>query len=149
MSSLQVTGKAQGPLADAAERFDRLAQVVKEQQRSETRSGQRVALSETFSASPEEAWAKKFMTQAIGPAPAGVPSPSFPGFPGFGPAGSPAMQSFQSQGAQGAKPVGNMLASASALRPGGDLRAAAGTRAETVRPARRQRSWLAWLLLGR
>jgi hypothetical protein len=57
-----------GALADAAERFDRLARVVKDQQLAETRSGPRIALNEAYVASPEEAWAKKFMTQAIGPA---------------------------------------------------------------------------------
>ena len=62
---VSMTGR--GALADAAERFDRLARVVKDQQLAETRSGPRIALNDVYVASPEEAWAKKFMTQAIGP----------------------------------------------------------------------------------
>ncbi len=65
-------------LAEAAERFDRLARVVKDQQLSETRSGPRIALNETYVASPEEAWAKKFMTQAIGPVAMRLEPPAAP-----------------------------------------------------------------------
>ena len=69
-----------GALADAAERFDRLARVVKDQQLAETRSGPRIALTDAYTASPEEAWAKKFMTQAIGPAIASLQPPTMPVF---------------------------------------------------------------------
>ena len=144
---LETSKKPRGPLADAAERFDRVAQVVKEQQLSETRSGQRVALSETYSASPDEAWAKKFMTQAIGPVVADAAAPALPALPPFL-ARAQVTQDF----AAVPKAPAQSLASASSLRPGGDLRAAAGMRAESnsvASVARRQRSWLAWLLLGR
>ncbi len=77
MSDLTKPG-ARGALAEAAERFDRLARVVKDQQLSETRSGPRVALSDTYVASPEEAWAKKFMTQAIGTASGTAVAPALP-----------------------------------------------------------------------
>src|SRR5512136_802988 len=60
--------QARSALTDAAERLDRVARVVKDQQLAETRSGPRIALNDAYVASPEEAWAKKFMTQAIGPA---------------------------------------------------------------------------------
>jgi hypothetical protein len=69
-----------GALADAAERFDRLARVVKDQQLAETRSGPRIALTDAYTASPDEAWAKKFMTQAIGPAIASLQPPAMPVF---------------------------------------------------------------------
>ncbi len=57
-----------GALAEAADRFDRLVRGVKDQQLSETRSGPRIALTDSLVASPEEAWARNFMTQSIGPA---------------------------------------------------------------------------------
>src|SRR5258707_673821 len=60
-------GAARSALAEAGDRFDRLARVVKDQQLPETRSGPRVALAETSGARPEQAWAKNFMTQATGP----------------------------------------------------------------------------------
>lgn len=148
MSSLS---NAKSALADAAERFDRLARVVKDQQLSETRSGQRVALGETYSASPEEAWAKKFMTQAIGPAAGTFTVPTVPPIAAFVPAGQAplAMQGFVAASPPPVQAVEKGgLASASALRPGGDLRAAAGMKASTPKRARR-RSWLGWLFLGR
>ncbi|MGC9954411.1 MAG: hypothetical protein ABSD21_09060 [Rhizomicrobium sp.] len=56
-----------GALADGAERFDRLARIVKDNQLSRTKTGQRPPETETFVLSPEDAWAKKYMTQCIGP----------------------------------------------------------------------------------
>jgi hypothetical protein len=74
--SVNVSGR--GALADAAERLDRVARVVKDQQLAETRSGPRIALNDVYIASPEEAWAKKFMTQAIGPAALRLEPPAAP-----------------------------------------------------------------------
>jgi len=74
--SMSVSGR--GALADAAERLDRVARVVKDQQLAETRSGPRIALNDVYIASPEEAWAKKFMTQAIGPAAMRLEPPAAP-----------------------------------------------------------------------
>ena len=74
--SINVSGR--GALADAAERLDRVARVVKDQQLAETRSGPRIALNDAYIASPEEAWAKKFMTQAIGPAAIRLDPPQAP-----------------------------------------------------------------------
>ena len=56
-----------GPLAEAAERLDRVANVVKDQQLARTRSGARKPESEAFVLSPEEAWSKKYMIQCVGP----------------------------------------------------------------------------------
>ena len=56
-----------GALADGAERFDRLVRVVKDSQLSRTKTGPRPPQSEIFVLSPEDAWAKKYMTQCIGP----------------------------------------------------------------------------------
>ncbi|MGA7675589.1 MAG: hypothetical protein WCA78_11190 [Rhizomicrobium sp.] len=56
-----------GSLVDGAERFDRLARIVKDNQLSRTRTGPRPPATETFTLSPEDAWAKKYMTQCIGP----------------------------------------------------------------------------------
>jgi hypothetical protein len=56
-----------GPLADAAERLDRVVSTVKDQQRARTESGARPPESEAFVLSPEEAWSKKYMIQCVGP----------------------------------------------------------------------------------
>jgi hypothetical protein len=56
-----------GPLAEAAERLERVANVVKDQQLARTRSGARRPESEAFVLSPEEAWSKKYMIQCVGP----------------------------------------------------------------------------------
>lgn len=73
-----VNTQSRGALAEAAERLDRVARVVKDQQLAETRSGPRIALNDAYIASPEEAWAKKFMTQAIGPAAMRLEAPPAP-----------------------------------------------------------------------
>jgi hypothetical protein len=56
-----------GPLADAAERLDRVINVVKDQQLARNQSGVRRPESEAFVLSPEEAWSKKYMIQCVGP----------------------------------------------------------------------------------
>jgi hypothetical protein len=56
-----------GPLAEAAERLDRVVSIVKDQQRARTNSGERPKESEVFVLSPEEAWSKKYMIQCVGP----------------------------------------------------------------------------------
>jgi hypothetical protein len=56
-----------GALAEAAERLDRVAAVVKDQQLARTQSGRRKPESEAYVSSPEEAWSKKYMIQCVGP----------------------------------------------------------------------------------
>jgi len=56
-----------GPLAEGAERFDRLVRIVKDGQLARTKSGLKQPATEAFVLSPEEAWAKKYMTHCIGP----------------------------------------------------------------------------------
>jgi hypothetical protein len=56
-----------GALADAADRLDRIVNIVKDQQLSHTQSGPRRPESEAYVASPEEAWSKKYMIQCVGP----------------------------------------------------------------------------------
>jgi hypothetical protein len=56
-----------GPLADAAERLDRVVSIVRDQQRARTNSGEPPKESEVFVLSPEEAWSKKYMIQCVGP----------------------------------------------------------------------------------
>jgi hypothetical protein len=56
-----------GPLADAADRLDRVVSIVKDQQLARTRSGARPPESEAYVLSPEEAWSKKYMIQCVGP----------------------------------------------------------------------------------
>ena len=136
------TGAARGALAEAADRFDRLARVVKDQQLSETRSGPRVALTETYSASPEEAWAKNFMTQAIGPAITTFTAPAVPAFVPVGQAPA-ASQGFSSM-AQAV--LVEPRKENAPFRPGGDLR---GGNTRSSPPPQRQRTWLGWLLFGR
>ena len=65
------TGKSgktpRGALVEGAERFDRLARAVKDNQLGRTKTGSKPPVSETFTLSPEDSWAKKYMTQCIGP----------------------------------------------------------------------------------
>lgn len=56
-----------GALADAAERLERVASIVKDQQLARTQSGTRQPESEAYVSSPEEAWTKKYMIQCVGP----------------------------------------------------------------------------------
>ena len=56
-----------GPLAAGAERLDRLVRIVKDGQLARTKSGLKQPATEAFVLSPEEAWAKKYMTHCIGP----------------------------------------------------------------------------------
>lgn len=141
MSNASGQGAKRGALAEAADRFDRLARVVKDQQLSETRSGPRIALTETYSASPEEAWARKFMTQAIGPV---MTTFTVPTVPAFVPVGQAPLASQGFSPSAPAAPA-ERHDKASSFRPGGDLR-------HGVRPAepmpRRRRTWIGWLLLG-
>ena len=143
LSEQSRAGATRGALAEAADRFDRLARVVKDQQLSETRSGPRVALSETYAASPEEAWAKNFMTQAIGPA---VTTFTVPTVPGFVPAGQAPLVG-HGFATSPPPPSGDPRRESTSFRPGGDLRF---RNPNPERPApRRRRSWIGWLLLGR
>jgi hypothetical protein len=142
LSEQSRAGAARGALAEAAERFERLARVVKDQQLSETRSGPRIALSETRTASPEEAWAKNFMTQAIGPAMTAFTVPTVPAFVPIGQA-PPASLGF----ANSSGPSPQHPGEDASFRPGGDLRFGKGLPESP--PKRRRRSWIGWLLLGR
>ena len=137
MSNIENTGR-RGPMAEAAERFDRIARVVKDQQLSETRTGPRVALTDSLVASPEEAWAKKFMTQAIGPAATGP-------ITGVAPALAP--QSAVPHASQGF----SATAAGTAVARTDVSMALPGSRAigEGIGRSARKRTWLGWLLLGR
>jgi hypothetical protein len=143
LSEQSRAGAARGALAEAADRFDRLARVVKDQQLSETRSGPRIALNESYGASPEEAWAKNFMTQAIGPAMTTFSVPTVPAFVPIGQAPLP------SHGFETSIPrtAGAPRKESASFRPGGDLRVGNALREQPT--ARRRRSWVGWLLLGR
>jgi hypothetical protein len=68
MTETHKPGKAtHGALVEGAERFDRLACAVKDNQLGRTKTGQKPSVTETFTLSPEDSWAKKYMTQCIGP----------------------------------------------------------------------------------
>jgi hypothetical protein len=57
-----------GALAEAADRLDRIVNIVKDQQLSHTQSGAvRRSESEAYVLSPEEAWSRKYMIQCVGP----------------------------------------------------------------------------------
>jgi hypothetical protein len=58
---------ARGALAAGVERFDRLARNVKNSQLARTKTGAGPPATEAFERSPEDAWAKKYMTHCIGP----------------------------------------------------------------------------------
>jgi len=133
---------SRGALADAAERFDRLARVVKDQQLAETRTGPRIALTDAYTASPEEAWAKKFMTQAIGPAIASLQPPTMPAFI---PMAQPPLVGHGFAPSPAARPVAKM--GAPDVRPGGAGQGSA-IGGQIGKPARK-RSWLARLFGAR
>lgn len=129
-----------GTLVEAAERFDRLARVLKDQQLAETRSGPRIATPDSFVASPDEVWSKKFASQAIGPAASRLDLPATGAFP----------TSFEiaprSHGLQASQPVAKDLPRAGALtKPVEPLVSAIGSR--IGKPAKR-RSWFGRLLFG-
>lgn len=57
-----------GALADAAERLERVASVIKDNQLQRIQEGgARRPESEAYVSSPEEAWSKKYMIQCVGP----------------------------------------------------------------------------------
>ena len=56
-----------GSLAEGAERFDRLVRTVKDSQLGRTKTAPGPPVTEAFELSPEDAWAKKYMTHCIGP----------------------------------------------------------------------------------
>jgi hypothetical protein len=68
MAETRRPGEApRGALADGAERFDRLARTVKDGQLGRTKTDPGPPVTEAFELSPEDAWAKKYMTHCIGP----------------------------------------------------------------------------------
>jgi hypothetical protein len=58
---------AHGALADGVKRFDRLARNVKNSQLARAKTGAKAPATEAFERSPEDTWAKKYMTHCIGP----------------------------------------------------------------------------------
>ena len=137
--------RTRGALAEAADKFDRLARVVKDQQLSETRSGSRIALTDAYVASPDEAWAKKFMTQAIGPA---MTSVDVPDMPGFVPPGRPASLSQEFVGVMApVKVTVDPVPQKAAVAPQARETKGGAIGAQIGKPARK-RSWLGRVLLG-
>jgi len=131
-----------GMLSEAAARFDRLARVLKDQQLSETHAGARIAPPDPNVPSPDEAWARKYMTQAIGPA-------SVPQAGGAG-ATLPRLETMPGSRDFALAADAHMSVGAAAPRePSRDLSAttAGGIGAIIGRPLRK-RSWLGRLLLG-
>jgi hypothetical protein len=78
--------KSSGAFQAAADRLDRLVQGVKDQQLSETRSGPKIASPDSLVASPQEIWARQFMTQSIGPV---APRATFSPVPSYVPLAYP------------------------------------------------------------
>ena len=68
MAETRRPGEApRGILTAGAERFDRLARTVKDSQLRRTKTAPGQPVTEAFELSPEDAWAKKYMTHCIGP----------------------------------------------------------------------------------
>jgi hypothetical protein len=68
MAETRRPGEApRGALADGVKRFDRLARTVKDSQLGRTKTDPGPPVTEAFELSPEDAWAKKYMTRCIGP----------------------------------------------------------------------------------
>jgi hypothetical protein len=62
------TGKtSRGALAEGAEKFERIARTIKDDQLARTKTGPSPPVSEVFVLNPNEAWARKYMTHCIGP----------------------------------------------------------------------------------
>jgi hypothetical protein len=128
-----------GPLAEGAERLERLARSLKDNQlaRTRTKPGPQPPVSEAFVLSPDEAWAKKYMTHCIGPIcfpAAGADVPAFAKFP--------------------AKPAATsgFRAPAEAIRPAPQKPAAqadSGQMGMVIGKPGKRRSWLGRLLRGR
>jgi len=143
MADKRKSGEApRGPLAEGAERLERLARHLKDSQLARTRSrvGAQPPVSEAFVLSPDEAWAKKYMSHCIGPV----------CFPASG-ADVPAFSKLSAKSAaSGAHP--RVQTSALAPRPAGQTTAVRGSSAPIGaaigKPARRT-SWLGRLLRGR
>ena len=112
-----------GSLAEGAERFDRLVRTVKDGQLRRTKTAPGPPVTEVFELSPEDAWAKKYMTHCIGPVCFAVetmaeppvfakftaapePSAQNPGFRPAGPAQSPPPSGRDVTDRGGAGPIG-------------------------------------------
>jgi hypothetical protein len=130
-----------GALAEGAERFARMVDVVKDQQRARTNSGARIVDTDAFILSPDEAWSKKYMTQCIGPVctirPTALGAQGLPGAVAQ-PQAAPADHAY--------------VAVEAAPAPAGRRRRAAKVRLDPIgiaigKPVRR-RSWLGRLILG-
>ena len=134
-----------GPLAEGAERLERLARSLKDSQlaRTRTKIGAQPPVSEAFVLSPDEAWAKKYRTNCIGPVCFPAAGSDLPAFAKFAlkPVPQAASQDFSTPAKAAApRPV-------SSPRPtcqgeSGPIGLAIG---KPIRP----RSWLVRLLWGR
>jgi hypothetical protein len=124
---------SEGPLAEGAERLDRLARIVKDSQLSRTKTGAKAPTTEAFVLSPEEAWAKKYTTQCIGPVCFG-PLTEPPPFANFA---APPLGPVKSHGFTASRPAEGTPSARSA-----PIGLALG------KPARK-RSWLGRLVKGR
>ena len=85
-----------GPLAEGAERFDRLVRIVKDSQLGRTKSGLKQPPTEAFVLSPEEAWARKYTTHCIGPVCYGPITAA--GLPAFAKAAAPPVEPPRTRG---------------------------------------------------
>jgi hypothetical protein len=63
------SSRPRSALADAAERLTPLARTAREQQLFDMPGALRLAASDVYSTSPDEAWSKRYMSQGIGPVP--------------------------------------------------------------------------------
>jgi hypothetical protein len=123
-------------LAEGADRFDRLARILKDKQRAQTstRPTAEPPVGEVFVQSPDEAWAKQYMTHCIGPVcytPVAEP-PGFVKFPAMPPQAQSRSAVLEARPPQPAK-----------AQPA--ERAAPGPIGQGIGKAGRKRSWLARL----
>ena len=131
-----------GTLAEGAERLERLVLGLKDNQlaRTRTKAGLQPPVSQAFVFSPDEAWAKKYMTHCIGPVcfpAAGTDIPAFAKFSAK-PAPQAANQGFQVAPAN-YHPAPHKQT----------LQADFGTLGGAIGKPVRRRSWLGRLLRGR
>ena len=147
MGERRKTGEPpRGSLVEGAARLESLARSLKDNQlaRTRTKVGPQPPISEAFVLSPDEAWAKKYMTHCIGPVcfPAtGADVPAFAKFPAR-PAPSATTHGFQAAAKTAGAGSNRSPQQAPIHTVSGPIGLAIG------KPAVR-RSWLGRLLRGR
>ena len=136
---------ADGPLAKGAQRLERLARSLKDNQlaRTRTKIGAQPPVGEAFVLSPDEAWAKKYRTNCIGPVCFPATGADLPAFAKF------ALKPVPQAVSHDVSTPSNATRPRPALSPRPTHPGEAGPIGLAIGKPVRPRSWLARLLRGR